>query len=245
MRVQAYSAIYGGYDHPKPVHDVGFSHKPIMFTDQGEVFTEAIRAGWSPILSLSPMENFRIPYPVNREPPEIIKPMLNHKYWKCHPEWLDFYLNDDWPEKTEHSIDISIWLDGSVEPKPGFEEKALAALGEDDWANVPHPARYCIYPEAEYSATLTWRYDAASILAQAAHYRNFHPPGAGLIATGVNVRRHTPEVIELSHLWWEEILNWSHQDQISLPVLLRLWEDKVKWNMNLTWHQDWILHPHG
>ena len=240
MKVLAYSAIYGGYDHPKPIRAADFDLPPIMFTDRGETFTEAIRQGWSPILVLPEMMG--ITYPTGREPDHIIEPMLNHKYWKCHP---DQAVARATTTPYYPHIEASIWLDGSVEPHPGFEEKALAALGDDDWACVPHPSRNCIYPEADYSATLTWRYDGPSILAQANHYRGFHPSGYGLIATGVNIRRHSPEVIELSHLWWEEILTWSHQDQISLPVLLRLWEDKVKWNMNLTWHQDWILHPHG
>jgi hypothetical protein len=243
VKVQAYSAIYGGYDHPKPIAAAGFSRTPIMFTDRGEVFSEACEMGWSPILVLPEM--LGIAYPTDREPAEVIEPMLNHKYWKCHPEDALLMAYGTHHNDPELGIDASIWLDGSVEPHPGFEEKAIAALGNDDWSCVPHPVRSCIYPEADYSATLTWRYDGPSILAQANHYRAFHPPGTGLIATGVNIRRHTPEVIDLSHLWWEEILTWSHQDQISLPVLLRLWEDKVKWNMNLTWHQDWILHPHG
>jgi alkaline ceramidase TOD1/glycosyltransferase MUCI70-like protein len=238
MIVRAYSAIYGDYDHPKPVHQAGFSRPPLMFTDNEVTADEAEAAGWETVVV---RHHFESPH----GDPAIVVPMLNHKYWKCHPDWLDFYIDDEWPARTPNSVDASIWLDGSVEPKPGFEEKALAALGDDDWACVPHPVRNCIYPEAEYSATLTWRYDGPSILAQADHYRQFHPPGTGLIATGVNIRRHTPAVIELSHLWWDEILNWSHQDQISLPVLLRLAEGKVKWNMNLTWHQDWILHPHG
>jgi len=229
--VQAYSAIYGGYDHPKDMREVGFKLKPIMFTESSETMREAKEMGWYPVYAphdwMSPHGD-----------PAIVGPMLNHKYWKCHPE----AVHADGPDPI---IEASIWLDGSVQPHPGFEDIAIAALGDDDWSCVPHPSRACIYPEAEYSATLTWRYDGPAILAQANHYRAFHPPGLGLIATGVNIRRHTPDVIELSHLWWEEILNWSHQDQISLPVLLRLWGDRVKWNMNLTWHKDWILHPHG
>lgn len=235
--VQAYSAIYGGYDEPKPVRAAGFSHRPIMFTDQGDTFTEAAIKGWKPVLI---DHYFESPH----GDPEIVVPMLNHKYWKCHPDEVCAH-SQNWPHEAYQHADITIWMDGSIEPHPGFEEKALAALGDDDWACVPHPDRNCIYPEAEYSATLTWRYDADSITAQAGHYRNFHPSNWGLFATGVNVRRHTEAVHDLSHLWWDEILNWSHQDQLSLPVLMRLQEGKVRWNQNLTWHQDWTLHPHG
>lgn len=166
--------------------------------------------------------------------PSITAPMLAHKYWKCHPATA---LPD---------VDISMWIDGSMEViTQDYVKLCLEALGDDDWSLVPHPARNCIYPEASYSATLTWRYDPVSITAQAEFYKSFHPKGWGLFATGANVRRHTPEVLELSHQWWNECLNWSHQDQLSLPVLLRLAEGKVKWNKNLPWFQWWHLHEHG
>lgn len=225
--VGIYSAIYGEYDHPKPTGMIYADRHPIMFTDSDRTAAEAVHLGWEARVV---KHNYTSP----NGDPDIVTPMLNHKFWKCHPE-------DALPD-----VDVSIWLDGSIEiTDPEFVPKALALLGEADWAHVPHPVRQCIYPEADYSATLTWRYDAESILKQAAHYRNFHPPGWGLFATGVNVRRHTPHVFLMSDLWWEEILTWSHQDQLSLPVLQRIMEDKVPWNQNLTWHKEWILHPHG
>jgi hypothetical protein len=166
--------------------------------------------------------------------PKITAPMLAHKYLKTHPALAC------------PNVDISLWIDGSMEiTTDRYIELGLEALGDDDWACVPHPVRNCIYPEGEYSATLTWRYDAPSILAQIRFYSQFHPPGWGLIATGANVRRHTPEVIELCDQWWHENITWSHQDQLSLPVLLRLNEGKVRWNMNLPWHSTWKLHGHG
>jgi Protein of unknown function (DUF616) len=227
LKLDVYSAIYGDYDQPKSAAKIMSDRRPVMYTDTKETAEQARKQGWQPVIV-----NHSWSSP--NGDPAIVTPMLNHKYWKCHP---DVAL----PES-----DLSIWIDGSIEvTTEAFVENCLKALDNDDWACMRHPARDCIYPEADYSATLTWRYDAGAMLAQAAHYRNFHPSNWGLIATGANVRRHTPEVIETSHLWWDEIINWSHQDQISLPVLLRLREDKVKWNMNLSWHQDWTLHPHG
>jgi len=160
--------------------------------------------------------------------------MLNHKYWKTHPEHA----------LPEH--DISIWVDGSMEiVVDRFVDKCLAALGDDDWACMRHPARNCIYPEAEYSATLTWRYDAPSILAQAEFYKAFHPRDWGLIATGFCVRRHNRYVTALCRDWWHEIVHRNHQDQISLPVLMRIHQDHVRMNYNLPWHE-WLYHyEHG
>ena len=181
MRVQAYSAIYGGYDHPKDVREAGFTHKPIMFTDNSPTWSECFDMGWRPVLT--PPELLHIDYPTDREPASIIEPMLNHKWWKCHPEVLSDYARE-WPHTPPIQIDASIWLDGSVQPHPGFEEKALAALGEDDWSCVPHPSRSCIHPEAYYSATLTWRYDGLSILAQANHSGSSTPRGTAWLRPG-------------------------------------------------------------
>jgi hypothetical protein len=227
MNVTLYTAIYGESDWVKPLPPLD-AHC-ILYTDSMVTLEAALKAGWWDVRV--------VPHYIAtlKGKPQITAPMLAHKWWKTHPDLAC-------PPDT----DISLWIDGSMElTTDDYVARCLDALGTDDWACVRHPARQCIYPEAEYSATLTWRYDTEAIKAQAAFYRDFHPEGWGLVATGANVRRHTEQVIELGHHWWTECLNWSHQDQLSLPVLLRLAEGKVKWNMNLPWHTDWILHEHG
>lgn len=228
MRVALYSALYGRYEHPKRIPaDLGIP--AIMFTDQEETAAEAEAAGWQPFV-------VKHHYESPNGDPSIVVPMLNHKVWKTHPSLA---LPD---------TDISIWIDGSMEiVVPNFMELCLTALGEDDWACMPHPARTCIYPEADYSATLTWRYDAPSLHAQARFYSGFHPANWGLIATGFNVRRHTEDVIQLGREWWTEILRYNHQDQISLPVLMKLFSDagRVRFNYNLPWHQYLRHFEHG
>ena len=148
---------------------------------------------------------------------------------------------------------ITIWLDASITPEPGFVDKALAALGDDDWAMVPHPWRTCIYTEADYSATLP-RYAGLDtrIRTQAGFYRSIgHPDNWGLYATGVNARRHTALTIEVGEQWWQDIINHTHQDQISLPVLARIYSDdarlqrhRLRFNTNIGWTQGWQLCPH-
>lgn len=225
-RVALYTAIYGRSDWVKPAPK-GLDQLPLLYTDDDLTADAAWSLGWHPVIRPHYIATVK-------GDPRITAPMLAHKWWKTHPEAA-------FPD-----CDISIWIDGSMEVcTDDFVDLCLKSLGTDDWSCVLHPARCCVFTEAEYSATLTWRYDSPSILAQAEFYRAFHPPNWGLIATGHNVRRHTPEVIELSHQWWDENVRWSHQDQISLPVLLRLAEGKVKWNMNLPWHQWWKLHEHG
>ena len=223
MRVALYSAQYGSYDWVKPIPRLEGDVPAIMYTDNRDL----VAPGWE----------------VRYEPhgiatlngdARITAPMLAHKYWKCHP-----HLAVPW-------ADVTMWIDGSMEiVVDNYVSRCLEALNQDEWACVKHPARTCIYPEADFSATLTYRYDAPSILKQAAFYRSIgHPAGFGLIATGANVRRHTDTVIEVAEQWWQENLNWSHQDQLSLPVLFHL-HPELKWNMNLPWHTWWNLYPHG
>lgn len=225
MNIFLYSAVYGSYETPKPI---SLDVPCVMITDSEVVAEKAQAIGWSPLVVKHYVTTLK-------GQSQIVGPMLAHKWWKTHPHLVS------------PGADISLWVDGSMElTVSDYVQRALDALGDDDWACVPHPARNCIYPEATFSATLA-RYDAPSIQAQAKFYRETvgHPANWGLVATGANVRRHTPSVIELSEQWWDECINWSHQDQLSLPVLFRLNEGKVRWNMNLPWHRDWILHQHG
>lgn len=220
--IALYSAQYGDYEPIKPIPD-NLGVPAYLYTDR----EPADAGGW-----IIRVVNHGIAS--LKGDPAITAPMLAHKFWKCHPHL------------AVPDADITMWVDGSMEVVvDDYVTRCLEALDDDEWSCVRHPERTCIYPEADYSATLTWRYDGPSILEQAAFYRSIgHGAGLGLIATGANIRRHTPETIEIGEQWWHECITRSHQDQLSLPVLFGLHEN-YRWNMNLPWHEWWKLHPHG
>lgn len=224
-----YSALYGGYDIPKPI-DAGVP--AYLFTDRADLDAP----GWTVV---------HRPHRIvtRRGPADLVAPMMAHKWWKTHPhEAIEHATGALWAS----SHVVSIWVDASITLDPGFVDKAVAALGDDDWAMVPHPWRTCIYTEADYSASLP-RYAglSAQIREQAAFYASIgHPPNWGLIATGVNIRRHIPAVVKLGEQWWDDCCTWSHQDQLSLPVLLRLAQGQLRTNRNLGWTEGWSLWPH-
>lgn len=230
MRVGVYSALYGGYDgikaNPPEIRGVMF-HDIKQLANIEHLPPHLHDAIW----------DFRYaPHNIvsAHGDASLVAPMLAHKYWKCHPD------------RALPDVDVSIWMDASISLRPGFVDRALAALGDEDWTIIKHPWRDCIYSEADYSATLA-RYSslAKDIKRQAAWYKSLgHPAKWGLPATGVLVRRHTPEVLDVSHHWWDECLNWTHQDQISLPVLLKMFEGKIRFNWNLGWLEGWDLWPH-
>lgn len=219
-----YTAVYGAYDYVKPLPSTTFPC--YLYTDSQQLADEAAALGWQPRVVKHSITT------LNGQVP-LIEPMLNHKFWKTHPHLAC-------PD-----ADISLWLDGSMSVlRPDYVEHCLNLLGEDDWACVPHPARECIYDEAYFSATLE-RYDTDSMMRQIMAYQvERFPPKAGLIATGANVRRHTPAVIEFGLDWWEDILLYSHQDQLSFPVCMHKYVDRIRFNRNLPWHTDWALHFH-
>jgi hypothetical protein len=217
--VVIYTAIYGGYDRPKSV-PIGIDAPCVMFTDDSEM--KALALGWEVIVGDPPTHT------------RGMSPMMKHKWCKLHPH------------KVLPGIDVSMWVDGSMTILyPDYARRCLNALGDDDWSMMPHPVRDCVYTEADYSATLTWRYNARDIQHQASFYRSIgHPEKWGLFATGANVRRHNSHVQALNEHWWYENVTRTHQDQLSLPVLVRIMGDDLKWNTNLPWHMWWHLAEH-
>lgn len=163
---------------------------------------------------------------------ELDTPMLRAKWWKCRP---DLAVGGE----------ISIWIDGSMIPREGFVHRCEVALGVADVAFTPHPWRDCIYTEQLASTGLP-KYQGADLVAQVEYYRSIgHPEHWGLFASGAMIRRHTPAVLEMGRHWWHENLTRSWQDQLSLPVVLRLAGDDIIWNTGLPWSGLWDYAEHA
>lgn len=189
-----------------------------MFTDSLDTANEATKLGWNVlIVKMDPMWSS----------------MLQHKWWKMHP-------GAACPDSH-----VSLWIDGSMEIiVDDYVGKCLNALGDDDFVTVKHPSRSCIYDEAWFSAQLP-RYDAQGLHRQVEYYRSIgQPDHSGLYATGANVRRINAATRELGKHWWWENLSRTHQDQVSLPVILRIMGDRIKWNTNMPWGEWWGIYPH-
>jgi len=211
VELVVYTAIYGDrYDTPKPVGDLGV--RAVLYTDNPHLDAP----GWE----------------VRYEPMEWIKtPMLQAKFWKCHP-------------LGAVDADASVWIDGSLIPHPGFADRCREALGDHDWALTPHPLRTCIYTELAASIPLP-KYRPADMDAQCAGYKEQgHPRNWGLFASGAMTRRHTGPVARANRDWWLENWTKSWQDQLSLPVILRANPD-IDWVASMPWAQWWDYQEHG
>lgn len=217
MRVALYSAIYGGYDWVKPLPP-NLGVPAFMFTESHDVASVAAGNGWVPVVA---------------DQSHLPTPMLRHKWWKCHPQLA---LPD---------FDVSLWVDGSmIINVDDYVERCVAALGDDDFVTITHPARRCVYDEAWFSSMLP-RYDPRDLQRQVEYYRSIgHPEQWGLFATGANVRRHTTAIAELGEHWWWENEQRTHQDQVSLPVIMRIMGERLRWNVNMPWGEWWGIYPH-
>lgn len=213
-----FSAIYGGYNAVPAVPST-ITIPTILYTDDEMVAAQALGSGWSQarvvkhgIVTLN-------------GDPHLTGPMLAHKWWK-------FFAGFD-------EFDMTVWLDASMTiTSPSFVTQCeLAMEPEVDMALMAHPWRDCIYEEAAYSAELP-RYESLAwdIRQQANFYTSIgHPRNDGLYASGFYIRRNNEQVRKLMGDWWWECVTRSHQDQVSLPVVLRL-NPEVSTDVCLPWH---------
>jgi len=144
-----------------------------------------------------------------------------------------------------------IWMDGSFILKDECAVTRLLDVVHPDIAaeitwQFRHPARDCVFTEAEFSATLP-KYYTQPIEAQAQHYRKLgHPDHWGLWATGFIVYPHWSVRREhIARRWLEEQVRWTNQDQVSQPFVWRQAGDSpINLPGELLVNDFVTLHPH-
>lgn len=135
------------------------------------------------------------------------------------------------------SAEYSIYCDGNLQLRIQPVELIVETLKERDWAAHRHPARDCIYAEADvildHESMKSWREQnpsrAPRIWEEVERYKKQnYPVGAGLWANGMIVRRHTPAVAALNEAWWKLYAAGGERDQLSFPVARRAQNLEVK-----------------
>lgn len=191
MKTAIITAIYDNYDTLKPTFEQSIDVEWICVTDDASL--APYTSGWKVIY----------------EPRPHLHPNRAAKTPKCLP-WL----------YTDASA--SIWIDASYRViSESFAEDVLSYA--NPIAQFPHPWRSCVYSEAEESLKLP-KYvgERTNIVCQVEELRfRGHPKLWGLWATGVIVRYHVPEVVDAGFDWLADIYNYSYQDQISHPDVMR------------------------
>jgi hypothetical protein len=220
-----YTAIYGGRDDLKAQVFQTYPVQQIAFTDQD---LPAKYKGWDSKFTQVHADSLRAEE--SRMKAKFIK------VCSSNDEWLSGCLEADY----------LIWIDGSIKIKnTKFVEMMVKACGDNMVAFLPHPDRNCIYKE--YDACIEAgriKTDEEKQLAidQLIRYKKDRfMPEMGLLAGTVFIRNmNHPRIKEFNRLWWEEIINGSHRDQLSLPyVLWKMNEKPAIVNLNL-WSNEYF-----
>lgn len=128
---------------------------------------------------------------------------------------------------AEH-YDIIIWADSCFKQTKSLKELIYKMRGSD-LLTMQHPDRNCIYAEA--NVCIEW--GIGNKEATQDHYRFLasenYPPANGLAATGIMVRRNTPETKKVCRLWHEILSGNVYRDQLSF--------DYVCWKLNFSYNK--------
>lgn len=117
--------------------------------------------------------------------------------------------------------DYSLWIDGSINLRVSPLDLVDAYLRDADVAMFRHPARSCVYAEAD--GCIAAGSDHRETLAgQVAKYRQEgYPPDNGLNECAVILRRHNAATEAFNNAWWSEYCRHSRRDQVSVNYVLR------------------------
>lgn len=125
--------------------------------------------------------------------------------------------------------EYSVWTDGHLELLQSPQILVDMFLQDADIAVFKHPARNCVYEEANVCKWHVLDTPAKIDSLMNEYSLNGYPKNNGLIESGVMIRRHTKKIKELNREWWKAILNKSFRDQLSFNYLC--WKLDIKYNI--------------
>lgn len=212
------TAVYGGYDEPKPLPaDHGFD-RAVLVTDRD---TDA--PGWDVIV----------------EPRPELHPRLAAKVPKCLP-WA--YLDTD----RAAWIDGAYALAPAVGFREAVDERLDLGADVVAFRHPDRASRPDAYAEARFTHDhYHGKYEPRQrLLDQADHYRTLgYPEASGLYACGVLAYARSATTHRFGRRWLAEQATWTVQDQVSFPfvawkhaIRLGTWAHEQWSNPWLTWH---------
>lgn len=107
--------------------------------------------------------------------------------------------------------DAYIWIDGNQIPNGN----ATFLLEKGPLATFKHPKRDCVYDEM-MACDRIGKDHLKNMAPQIEKYHKFgYPKNNGLAETSCIYRDNTPEINAFNTIWWKEIKEHSHRDQLS------------------------------
>lgn len=119
------------------------------------------------------------------------------------------------------AYEISAWVDAAFQLRNLTATSLDAALNSASIAFFPHPERDCAYDEADaVTAAKLDSPESVRRVVQRFRRHNF-PRHAGLVESGIILRRHRDDsVIHAMEEWWDMLRNGSRRDQLSINFIL-------------------------
>ncbi len=139
--------------------------------------------------------------------------------------------------------DWTVYIDASIEIKASVY--SFAYQWEEDFTVLQHRGRNCIYTEAD--AVLSLEKDSPEVVHEQIEKYQYerYPRQAGMIQTGLLMRRRNPAVDKFCKAWWKEVRDHSVRDQLSFNYIA--WKQAKGYDIIpfTTFEQCFRLHGHG
>lgn len=159
----------------------------------------------------------------------IYKNAKDSRFYKINPH---IFLNN---------YENSVWIDGNIDLIEGWLEVVEACLDESNITFLTHPD-LVKGPYDEGSRCISLKKDKRDIIKkQLTFYKEEGLPFREKVsATGVLIRKHN-KIVDFNNLWWSQVEQFSHRDQISLPYARWKTELDYKETLFLRHQPQWFL----
>lgn len=123
------------------------------------------------------------------------------------------------PHLVFRDYEYSIYIDGNIQVVTDLTE-FVNYIGKYDIATHQHFCRDCVYDECE--AILSAKKDSVANIEKhkELYLKTNMPLHYGLMECNILARRHTELCKNIMESWWDEFLEYSNRDQLSLPHVL-------------------------
>lgn len=141
--------------------------------------------------------------------------------------WIMIYMENIQPKEERKlkilnpvysQTDLSIWVDGSIQINCNLD-KFVTQYCKSDFNLMKHNIRNCVYMEA--AECIKRKKDDPEIInkqMEVCREMNY-PENAGMVATGILIRRKSKAVEQFCKAWWTVVATHSRRDQLSFNVV--------------------------
>lgn len=138
---------------------------------------------------------------------------------------------------------FSIWVDGTFFINVDLNEWMKQA--KHNFTTIRHPFDRCLYVDVSSCLGLG-KGNSEELVKQVKYYRQLGiPENNGLISSGIMMRKHTPEVIEVCEAWWAQVKQFSSRDQVAFGyVNWKFPECHQSFDWDYTYMDEFIHIPH-